>query len=170
MTEPAAERVPLPGSLSFGLDCYACGPDNPHGLHVPYERVGEAVEAVFTLGPQFSGAAAYVHGGLVMTVLDEGMAWATIALRSRFAVTKEFTSRFVRPVLIGQPHTLRAQCSELDADGRTLHVTGTVTRADGKTCTTAEATYYAMTVEETAAASGIASLPEEVVRAFGRER
>lgn len=160
-------RIPLPGSLSVGQDCYACGLNNPRGLHIPYEKVGDAVEAVFSLGAEFSGAPAYVHGGVVMTVLDEGMSWATIALRSRFAVTRDFTSTFRRPVLVDQPHLLRVECSELDADGRTLHLTGTITREDGKTCTTAQGTYWAMTVEETAVASGVPQLPEEMVRAFG---
>jgi len=161
------ERLPLPGSLSIGLGCFACGPDNTHGLHIPYEKVGDAVEAVFTLGEEFSGAAAYVHGGVVMTVLDEGMAWATIALRSRFAVTQSFTSRFSRPVLVGQTYTLRAECGPLAEDGRTLQVTATITRADGRTCTSADATYYAMTVEETAASVGLPQLPDEMVRNFG---
>jgi acyl-coenzyme A thioesterase PaaI-like protein len=158
-------RIALPGSLSVGQDCFACGLHNPRGLHIPYEKVGDAVEAVFTLGAEFSGAPAYVHGGVVMTVIDEGMSWATIALRSRFAVTQTFSSRFRRPVLIDEPHTLRVECGELE--GRTLQVTAVITRADGKTCTTAEGTYYAMTVEETASASGVPQLPEEMVRTFG---
>lgn len=157
----------LPGSLSIGRDCFACGLDNPAGLHIPYEKVGDAVEALFTLGPEYSGAPAYVHGGVVMTVIDEGMSWATIALRQRFAVTREFTSTFRRPVLIGEPHTLRCECSALAEDGRTLTVTATITRADGKACTTATASYWAMTVEETAAASGVPELPDEMVKAFG---
>ncbi len=161
------DRIPLPGSLSIGHDCFACGLANDRGMHIPYEKVGDAVEATFTLGEEFSGAPAYVHGGIVMTVLDEGMSWATIAVRGLFAVTRDFTSRFVRPVLVGQPHLLRTECGELDADGRTLRVTGKITRADGKTCTTAEATYYAMTVAETAASAGLPSLPDEMLHAFG---
>lgn len=159
--------MPLPGSLSIGRDCFACGLDNDRGLHIPYEKVGDRVEALFTLGEEFSGAPAYVHGGVIMTVLDEGMAWATIALRSRFAVTTEFTSAFRRPVLVGQPHTLVAECGLLEEDGRTLRVTASISRADGKLCTQASARYYAMTVEETAASAGIPALPQEMTRAFG---
>lgn len=161
------DRLTLPGSLSIGGDCFACGLQNDRGLHIPYEKVGETVEAVFTLGREFSGAPAFVHGGVVMTVLDEGMAWATIALRARFAVTQEFTTRFTRPVLIDRPHTLRAECGPLAEDGRTLVVTASISREDGKVCASAEATYYAMTVEETASASGLPQLPEEMVRNFG---
>lgn len=160
-------RMPLPGSLSIGRGCFACGLDNDRGLHIPYEKVGNHIEAVFTLGEEFSGAPAFVHGGVVMTVLDEGMAWATIALRSRFAVTTEFSSVFKRPVLVGQPHTMAAECGQLEPDGRTLRVTASITRADGKLCTQASARYYAMTVEETAASAGIPELPQEVLRAFG---
>jgi uncharacterized protein (TIGR00369 family) len=163
MTEP----VSLPGSLSVGHQCFACGLDNPQGLRVPYVLVEGAVEATFSLGVEHSGAPAFVHGGVIMTVIDEAMAWATIALRSRFAVTTEFTSRFRRPVLIDQPHLVRATCGELAADGRTLKVTATVTRADGKVCVEAEGTYYAMTVAETAAASGVPELPDEMLRVFG---
>lgn len=160
------ERLPLPGSLSIGRECFACGPDNDRGMHIPYEKVGDTVEAVFSLGPEFCGAPAFVHGGVVMTVIDEGMAWATIALRNRFAVTMSFSSSFRRPVLIGQPYTLRVESGELGEDGRTLHLSATITNAEGKTCTTAEGTYYAMTVEETAASVGLESLPEQM-QAFG---
>jgi uncharacterized protein (TIGR00369 family) len=159
--------VPLPGSLSVGHDCFACGLDNPRGLQIPYVLVEGAVEATFSLGAEHSGAPAFVHGGVVITVIDEAMAWATIALRSRFAVTTELTTRFRRPVLIDQPHLVRATCGELEADGRTLRVTATVTRADGKVCAEAEGTYYAMTVEETAVASGVPELPDEMLRVFG---
>ncbi len=161
------DRLPLPGTLSVGLGCFACGTANERGLHIPYEKVGDTVEAIFTLGDEFSGAASYVHGGIIMTVIDEGMSWATIALRSRFAVTTSFTSSFRRPVLVGQPHTLRVTCGELAADGRTLLAKATVTRADGKECCTAEGTFYAMTVGETAASVGLPSLPDEMVRSFG---
>lgn len=161
------DRLSLPGSLSIGLGCFACGPDNAHGLHIPYELVGDTIEAVFTLGEEFSGAAAYVHGGVAMTILDEGMAWATIAVRSRFAVTTEFTSRFKRPVLIGQPHTMVVESGLLGEDGRTLLVTGVITRADGKVCVEAQGRYYAMTIEETAVSMGLPELPAEMTNVFG---
>lgn len=161
------DRVVLPGSLSIGRQCFACGPDSTVGLHIPYEKVGETVQASFTLGGEFSGATAFVHGGIIMTVLDEGMAWATIALRSRFAVTQEFTSSFRRPVLVGEPHSLVAECGPLGADGRSLEVTGRITRADGKLCASATARYYAMTVAETAASIGLPALPDEMLAVFG---
>lgn len=169
MTEPEPERVLLPGSLSVGRNCFACGPDNEHGLQVPYAKVGDAVEAEFTLSEKHSGAPAFVHGGLVMTILDEAMAWATISLRARFAVTTQFSVAFSRPVLIGQAHTVRATCGELGEDGRTLVVTAAVARADGKTCAEARGRYYSMSVEETAASLGLAQLPEEL-QAFGFAR
>lgn len=161
------DRVVLPGSLSIGRQCFACGPDSEVGLHIPYEKIGETVQAVFTLDGRYSGASAFVHGGIIMTVLDEGMAWATIALRSRFAVTQEFSCSFRRPVLIDAPHTLVAECGPLGEDGRSLDVTGHITRDDGKVCASATARYYAMTVEETATSIGLPALPEEMLAAFG---
>ncbi len=153
----------------FASNCFACDHRNDAGLRIPVHHDVETqrVVADFELDDRFSGAPSYVHGGVVLAILDEAMAWATIALRSRFAVTTEFTSRFRRPVLIDQPHLVRATCGELAADGRTLKVSAAVTRVDGKVCVEAEGTYYAMTVAETAAASGVPELPDEMLRVFG---
>jgi len=151
----SGERRALPGSLPFGRDCFACGPDNPVGMHVPYEFVDDAVEAVFTLDKRFSGAPRFVHGGLVMTVLDEAMAWAAIAIRERFAVTTDFNASFDRPVLIGEQHTVRATAGPIEADGRTLVITATITRGDGKVCARARGSYHALTDAQAGSATGL---------------
>ncbi len=151
----ADQRRALPGSLPFGRDCFACGPDNPVGMHLPYEVVGDAVEAVFNLDKRFSGAPRFVHGGLVMTVLDEAMAWAAIAIRGRFAVTTDFTATFDRPVLIGEQHTVRATAGPIGSDGRTLVITATITRGDSKICARAQGTYRALTDDQAQSATGL---------------
>lgn len=144
----------LLGSLPCGQRCFACGPDNQNGMHLPFELVGETVEAVFTLDEEFSGAPTFVHGGLVMTILDEAMAWAAIAVRERFAVTTEFTSSFVRPVRIGEEHIVRAIVGPIEDDGRTLTLSATITRSDGKECALAQGTYVVLTEEQADATIG----------------
>ena len=151
--QPSSRRF-LPGSVPYGQMCFACGPNNEAGLHLPFEHLGETVEAVFTLDEKFSGAPKFVHGGLVMTILDEAMAWAAIAVRERFAVTTEFTSSFARPVRIGEQHTVRAAAGPIEADGRTLTLSAIVTRADGKECAQAHGTYMALTQKQAQAAIG----------------
>ena len=67
-------------SVSPQTSCFACGPDNPHGLRLRFtttkrgESVAEWVPDSFTEG--FRGI---VHGGIVSTVLDEAMSKAVAA-------------------------------------------------------------------------------------------
>jgi acyl-coenzyme A thioesterase PaaI-like protein len=48
------------------------------------------------------GAPTIMHGGLVTTLADEVGGWTLIALREKFGFTGTMSSRFPRPVRIGQ--------------------------------------------------------------------
>lgn len=55
------------------LNCFACGKNNPFGLHLEwynnYEK--KQVETTFTLGDNYCSYPGTVHGGIVATILDE---------------------------------------------------------------------------------------------------
>jgi acyl-coenzyme A thioesterase PaaI-like protein len=51
----------------------------------------------------------WVHGGVSLAIADEAMAWAVIALRSRWAVTKEVTATFERPIEIDGAYRVEAR-------------------------------------------------------------
>lgn len=154
-------RTPLPNDFSVAQSCFGCGPANPHSLGLAFEAVGESVEARFCLGEQFSGAPAFVHGGIVMTVLDEAMAWSTIGIRRRFALTKSFTASFEVPVMVKGEYVVRAFPGPVLDGDRELQVRGEVVDAAGGVCATAEGTYWIMTAEETAAAVNLPELTDE---------
>lgn len=138
----------------FESSCFVCEPRNETGLRIPFHHdVGnERVVASFTLDERFSGAPRYVHGGVLLAILDEAMAWATIAVAERFAVTAETTSRFERPVKVGGDHHVRAWIDEVgDRDIRTA---GEIVRADGKRCVTAHATFHNLDLEQASEAAG----------------
>jgi acyl-coenzyme A thioesterase PaaI-like protein len=65
----------------FESNCFVCEPKNGHGLRIPFfhDTDTDVVFADFELGRDFSGAPSLVHGGLLLAVLDEAMAWACIA-------------------------------------------------------------------------------------------
>ncbi|GAC1660112.1 MAG: PaaI family thioesterase [Candidatus Elarobacter sp.] len=90
--------------------CFACGPYSAEGLHVRFEPAGEGhVRAEMTLPPRFQGWRGAAHGGIVMMLLDEAMAYACGAIGER-AVTASMQVRFRAAVPLGE----------------TLVVTGTV--------------------------------------------
>src|ERR1700704_4167757 len=102
----------------FDSNCFVCEPRNDGGLQIPFHHDIErkAVVATFSLGDRFSGAPSYVHGGITLAVLDEAMAWATIAIGGKFALTAETSTRFLRPVLVGKRYSVEAHITSQTAD------------------------------------------------------
>ena len=98
----------------FESSCYVCDPANPRGLGIPFFHDEDAgvVTADLRLGPDLSGAPHYVHGGVLLAVLDEAMAWAAIALAGRFAVVQSTATTFDRPVRVDEPHRVEATIQE----------------------------------------------------------
>ncbi len=91
-------------------NCFACGPENPIGLHLHFDPDDEGVHARITLAPEFQGWRDIAHGGIAMSLLDEAMAHAAGYAGHR-GVTASMNVRFRKPVPLG----------------RELHVTGRVT-------------------------------------------
>ncbi len=116
--------------------CFACGPDNPVGLHLEPARLeGGVAVAAFDPSPHHVGADDVLHGGLAATVLDEIMVWAAILSHRVLCVTGTMEVRFRRPVSVSQELVVRGfveerrgrrlRCSaELDAAGETAVTAG----------------------------------------------
>ena len=124
----------------FETNCFVCEPRNPHGLRIPFafDRDRDAVVAVFELGAEHSGAPAWVHGGISLAICDEAMAWAAIASRQRWAVTREVRAHFDRPVKVGTTYQVEARVT--GGEGDELTTEATIFDAHGKVRVRAEAT------------------------------
>lgn len=84
-------------------NCFACGADNPIGLHLQFERAGpQSVRGRITLQRQFQGWRDIAHGGIAIALLDEAMAHAAAAAGLR-GVTGSLSTRFRAPVPLGRP-------------------------------------------------------------------
>lgn len=82
--------------------CFACGPENPIGMHLRFERSGEGVRSRATLGDQFQGWRGIAHGGIALALLDEAMAHAAGYAGFR-GVTASMNARFRKPVPLNAP-------------------------------------------------------------------
>lgn len=86
--------------------CFACGPENPIGLHLRFEPDGDdGVRARITLAPEFQGWRDIAHGGIAMSLLDEAMAHAAGRAGHR-GVTASMNVRFRKPVPLGEELTV----------------------------------------------------------------
>ncbi len=89
-------------------NCFACGPANPIGMHLHFDRDGEGVLARATLAAAFQGWRGIAHGGIVMALLDEAMAHAAGYAGHR-GVTAAVSVRFRRPVPLEAPIEVRGR-------------------------------------------------------------
>lgn len=138
----------------FDSNCFVCEPRNDGGLRIPFEHdsANDTVVACFTLGPRFSGAPSYVHGGVTLAVLDEAMAWATIAVGGKFAVTVDTSTRFVRPVLVGKQYFVEARLRSQSEER--IETAAVIRDPDGKLCAETTATFAVLGAAQAVRATG----------------
>lgn len=152
---PAAATRPLHNEdWGFDSNCFVCEPRNSGGLQIPFahDASNDTVVASFTLGPRFSGAPSYVHGGITLAVLDEAMAWATIAVGGKFAVTVNTSTRFLRPVLVGKEHVVEARlCAQNE---ECIETAAVIRDPDGKVCAETTASFAVLGAAQAVKATG----------------
>lgn len=97
-------RLPRSGSTEPIDDgrCFGCGRHNPIGLQLHFQIEGEGASCRTTLGAVFQGWRGVAHGGIVMSLIDEAMAYAASAVGWK-GVTAECTTRFRHPVPLDAP-------------------------------------------------------------------
>jgi acyl-coenzyme A thioesterase PaaI-like protein len=88
--------------LPHTKSCFVCGLHNPAGLRLDFETDGNIVQARFLPRPEHAGFRQTVHGGILMTVLDEVMVWAVGVRTRRFAYSAEIQVRFVQQARPGE--------------------------------------------------------------------
>jgi uncharacterized protein (TIGR00369 family) len=113
--------------------CFACGELNAHGIRMPLHIEADHAWSEIVLDPAFQGWDGIAHGGILATLLDEGMAWA-IAAREAFGFTARMTVEYRRPVPVGVP---------IRVDGRVLEARRRLIRAEADISDPATGAVYA---------------------------
>ena len=104
MTNRTPHRA-LNDETDYGL-CFACGSRNPFGLRLRFERDGERVVTRFAAREEYQGFPGYLHGGVIVALLDEVMSRVSLVMDDRWTMTAGMDVRFRKPVLIGQDVTV----------------------------------------------------------------
>jgi uncharacterized protein (TIGR00369 family) len=97
--------------------CFACGPDNPDGMHLKfaYNKKRKTFVCRFRLDDRYTGPPGHCHGGIIATILDEAMGNVN-KLRQVIALTSRITVEYLRPVPLNKP--LRVESREVSVRGR----------------------------------------------------
>ena len=97
--------------------CFACGPDNPDGMHLQFTLDEERRTFIchFNLPKRYTGPPGHCHGGIIATILDDAMGKVN-KLRNVVAVTKEMSVEYLLPVPLEKPLTVEGR--EVGVHGR----------------------------------------------------
>jgi uncharacterized protein (TIGR00369 family) len=97
--------------------CFACGPDNPEGMHLKFtlDEARQTFVCRFRLGKRYTGPPGHCHGGIIATILDDAMGKVN-KLHHVIALTKEMTVEYLKPVPLHKP--LRVEGREVSVHGR----------------------------------------------------
>ena len=129
MTDEENAGRPWPRNADLARWCYACGDLNPIGLHLEFRMEDDWAVADFVAQQAHQGYPGYVHGGVVSSLLDEAMGWATYG-RGVWALTGKLETRFRDIVPTHELLTVRGAITK--DRGRTLEVIAELRDADGK--------------------------------------
>ena len=120
--------------LEARADCWGCGRNNAHGLHIKSYWEGDEAVAHFLPQEHFSGHKGVLNGGVIATLMDchsiglamahahrgEGREIGTQPLITY--VTGSLKVDYLRPTpLDGQPLELRARVERVDGRKTTVH-------------------------------------------------
>lgn len=96
--------------------CFACGPDNPIGLHIEFQVDGDVCTAEFTPNENHIGFQNTVHGGILYTALDDVTA-NVLYQQGRKAHTARCEVRYRQIAVVGEPLKLKGW---IDSERRRL--------------------------------------------------
>ena len=88
--------------------CFACGENNPIGLHLKFAFDGDKYTAKKVLTREYQSYAGVVHGGIITTMLDEAMGSYIIDKYGVQPMTGKLSIRYKYPTPIEQELTITA--------------------------------------------------------------
>lgn len=86
--------------------CFACGPQNPVGLHLKIVEETSIIDgdkksnvySIFSLPSKYQGYKNKIHGGIITTILDEMLVWVCY-LYGYEVITAEINVRFKKSLI-----------------------------------------------------------------------
>jgi acyl-coenzyme A thioesterase PaaI-like protein len=109
--------------------CFGCGPANPLGLRLAFERRGDRVTTQLTASPELQGWPGRLHSGVLYTAMLETANWALFGLTGRLGVPVETSAlAAARWVAVGERLVLTGRVARLGPSGSEVEVEATDAR------------------------------------------
>jgi uncharacterized protein (TIGR00369 family) len=141
--------------------CFGCSPVNSHGLKLRFRRAELGCATRCIVPDRLCGFDGLVHGGIIATLLDEAAAWACIAQLGRLGLTREMTTRYLKPVPTNAEILLEGRI--ISHDSRNAVIRSSIHSADGELLAEAESSWAFARLSRIASVAGV---EEKILRQF----
>ncbi len=129
--------------------CFACGHANPLGLKMRFRRDGaDGVVCEYTPRLEHQGFPGVMHGGVLVALMDEAMAWAMYAAHRALGVTAKMETRYRRSASPEAPLVVRARVGR--TRGRRIEVESSIEDPDGAVLVESTALFLRVPAEDEA--------------------
>jgi len=119
--------------------CFGCGSDNPIGLKLSFKWDGKTARAEFTPTGSYQGWPDMVHGGILMSILDEAMAYAA-RFEGMACITAKIQVKLKRPAVVGELFIITASITKKSR--RLVETKADISLADGTLVAEGTATQF----------------------------
>jgi len=86
--------------------CFVCGQENPAGLRTRFKPLDKGAVGEYIPRQTHIGYENIIHGGIISSLLDEAVVWASFVFSGNLGVTAELTVKFLHPMVIGKTYTV----------------------------------------------------------------
>jgi len=124
--------------------CFGCGQDNPIGLKLIFDWDGKTARAEFVPTRLHQGWPDIVHGGILMSVLDEAMGYA-VRFEGMTCVTAKIQARLKRPAAVGELLIVTAEVTEKNR--RMAETKAEISLTDGTPVAEGTATNFIVSID-----------------------
>ena len=125
----------------------------PYGLQLRFTRAAQGCDAECVVPDRLCGFDGLVHGGIIATLLDEAAAWAVIAHLGRLGLTREMTTRYLRPVPTNTKILLKGHIA--GHDSHKAVVRSAIHAADGTLLAESESSWAFARLSRIASVAGV---------------
>ena len=119
--------------------CFGCGQNNPIGLKLIFQWDGKTARAEFTPTDFYQGWSGLVHGGIILSILDEAMGWAAV-FEGLTCVTAEIQAKLRCPAAVNEPLIVTASLTRKTR--KVSKARAVISLEDGKVVAEGTATQY----------------------------
>lgn len=141
--------------------CFGCSQKNPQGLKLCFWLSEQGCFTKCTIPDHLCGFDGLVHGGIITTLLDEVAAWTLIARLARLGITREISTRYLKPVPTNTELLVEGQI--LSHDQRNAVLRSTIRSADGTLLAESESTWVFL---KPSSLANILGVDESTLRQF----